>query len=333
MITKQKLRHSRFQIFPFSLFFLMIIMGCMSCSNSNKDKLVRPADSGFMDTHNVPVPTQGHFLYAGPKVMELNKTETISVSITTDSIRDMPKFLDDLGENDTTIVEEIRIGRIMEVRLMEEDPLSNNFRITSLSSQEQVVDKHSPTSWSWTVFPLQIGQHKLVVIARIKMLTAGLELIGYKDLPVFERAVEVKVAEKTTPSTNNLLADWFYMLIGLLFLGFLGWLIFRLVGKGIKKMRPTKEITAEDYRKFNFEVEELIENDKLDAALEVFEQFAKQNGLDKMTKRVIHLKSDHFNNRSMFNRNLIDNQEFRRNRSKVVNELLGMMGEVEVKES
>lgn len=269
-------------------------------------------------------PSRGHFFFAGPKAMEVNQSQTVRVWITQDSIQDMPAFLESVGDNDTTLVEAIRVGKIMEVRLLDATASDENFKITPLNSQEQILDKHDAATWYWTVEALRTGAHKLVVIARIKMLTADMQLLGYKDLPVFEREVEVTVKEKV-----ETFSDYFFMAIGFLFMVFIVGLIGRWIWKRFQKAKAIQEITPEKYEAFSEELEVCIEQDKIDAALELLEQFGKQNGLDKIAEQAIHLKSNHFNNRSMFNRNLIDNETFGLNRSKVVSEILGIMREVE----
>lgn len=304
-------------IFKKVAFLYYILLVFSSCSQE------KPNDN----SGSAKEPDRGHFMYAGPRVMELNKIEEIKVWITTDSIRDMPRFLKNLGENDSTIIEKIRVGKVMEVRLMEQDSTAQNFRITALNTKEQLLDDYDPTTWQWNILPLKVGTHKLIIVAKIKMMMKDLDLIVYKDLPVFERRVTVAVQNNEPPAVVETTKgdDTQDMMIGVLFIAFLGAAIWWFLKKRTKKKRRKLLINSKEYKDFDARLEEMIEMSEIEDALEYCEQFFRKHSLKKLITKTIHLKSNYSNNQSMFHKDLIDNQEFKRNKSKIVGAILEMV--------
>ncbi len=72
-------------------------------------------------------------------------------------------------ENEHVRKEEIKISSRVKVRLI--DRTSNkNFEISSLNTEEQLVDDSTNTVWNWNVKPIRSGENSLVLVATVKIL-------------------------------------------------------------------------------------------------------------------------------------------------------------------
>gem|GEM_PF-5345234 len=260
--------------------------------------------------------------------MSVNVPDDFTVWITRDSIRDVDFFMKNLSENDQTLIKKVRVGHIMEVNLVELDTLNQNFSINALNSEEQILDKYDPAVWKWKITALKEGFHYLIVVAKIKMMTQDLEVIGYKDLPVIERRIKVKTSDYVLTEEVNFKANSnnYYWLITIPFLGFIFWFFTRK-----KRKSEKRKIGIEEYEKFKSTIQLLISKDKIDESFDLVERISRKYEDNKLIKELIQLKSNYTNNKSRNNRNLISNDEFNLNRSKVINELLELIEKFNVK--
>lgn len=283
----------------------------------------RPIDDDFFIER-----INGFFMCSAPKVMDVNVPDDFTVWITRDSIRDIEFFMKNLSGNDQRLIEKVRVGHIMEVNLVELDTLNQNFSINALNSKEQILDKYDPAVWKWKITALKEGFHYLIVVAKIKMMTQDLEVIGYKDLPVIERRIKVKTGDYVLTEEVNFKANSnnYYWLITIPFLGFIFWFFTR-------RKREKRKIGIEEYEKFKSTIQLLISKDKIDESFDLVERISRKYEDNKLIKELIQLKSNYTNNKSRNNRNLISNDEFNLNRSKVINELLELIEKFNVKKT
>jgi len=273
----------------------------------------------------------GYFMYSYPKIMEVDISDNFKVLITRDSIRDIGNFTSQLSIYDAVFVEKVRVGHIMEVDLIETDTTVRDFKINLLNSKEQILDKHSPAIWQWKVKPLNEGFHSLTVIAKIKMMTQNLKFVGYKDLPIIERTIKVKANKSqvfaiSNPNEQDESNSYWLVLIPIS-----GLIIWFGIRKRTNKIFNTQLIPIEEYENFSTTYQDLIESDSIEESFELLENILIKYNYRVLEKELVHLKSNYSNNESRFNKNLIDNEEFSLNRSKVVDEILDLPSKLKVK--
>lgn len=218
----------------------------------------------------------------------------------------------------------------MEVDLIETDTTVRDFKISLLNSKEQILDKHSPAIWQWKVKPLNEGFHSLTVIAKIKMMTQNLKFLGYKDLPVIERTIKVKANKSqvfvvSNPNKQDKSNSYWLVLIPIS-----GLIIWFGIRKRRNKALKNRLIPEEEYESFCTIYQDLIENDSIEKSFELFESILIKYDYKILEKELVHLKSNYSNNESRFNKNLIDNEEFNLNRSKVIDEILDLPSKLKV---
>lgn len=309
--------------FTFSyLVILIVINGMMFACGSDPEE--SRSDELLIEQPSPGETREGHFILQAPKTIQLEETAYVEVDITTDSIRDAHFFEQNMNENDTIISDQIKVGKIMEVNLIEADDGEQGFNIVALSSAQQLTSTEEATHWKWSVRALKEGVHQLIVIAKVKMMTADMQLIGYKDLPVKHQSIQVIVpqeeANEVEEPNNNMLYGGILVAVALLG-GFLFWY------KSSNK-KGVQTIDAQAVKAMKEEVQELIERDKMKQAFNQLEAFLEAHSKGKMAQELTHLQSNYSNNQSMFNKSLIDHEEFNRNRSKLVLELLEMLAKL-----
>ncbi len=128
--------------------------------------------------------SRGRILYNPPAEMQVDETERVEVRISMDPEATLEVELKGSGAPQ---VESIPVSAFMKVRLM-----GDAFRITSFSSEEQVVPAQGYTEWDFDVTPNKSGEQSLslVVTARVKLPGYGDE---QKDLKIIERQIRVRV--------------------------------------------------------------------------------------------------------------------------------------------
>lgn len=101
----------------------------------------------------------GNINYVLEDTMIVGKTTAINVTISENV--DQATIIEEIEtfeENNVKTIR-IRISPIMRARLI--DPSEENFKIVSLTPEEQIVENDQITRWEWGVTPLKKGNHKL----------------------------------------------------------------------------------------------------------------------------------------------------------------------------
>jgi len=146
------------------------------------------ASSMSPDEDNVDGLVRGLIAYNIPDTMEIERNYKATVSITK-ALNDSILF-EDLNRKEF-LHEEIRISSRVKVILI--DPTGfKNFEITTLNTEEQLVDDSSNTVWNWNIIPIRGGENELIVRASVKILNNLGE--NYKDITVFEKTIKVKTS-------------------------------------------------------------------------------------------------------------------------------------------
>jgi len=134
--------------------------------------------------------SDGVILYNPPKEMTVAIQEKVEarISFKDDEIvvEEMTEGLEGKGVPTT---EPLSISSFMKVNLRADE---NDFNITSLSSEEQIIVRGEYTNWKWDVIPLRAGKKNLtlVVTARVKIQNY---LDEQKDITTLEKRINVHV--------------------------------------------------------------------------------------------------------------------------------------------
>ncbi len=186
---------------------------------------------------------QGKIAYNIPDTMEIEENYKAIVSITkamNDSI--LFQYID----NSDFKIAKIKISSRVKVILM--DPAEKqNFRITSLNTEEQIVDDSTNTVWKWNIIPLKGGDHELVLRTTVKVLDHLGE--NYKDKIVFEKNIKVNAPVLVT--MKQFIGDYWQWLTSVCFIPLIIWGYDRLSkrGKAKAKNKPILGFKIEDKNK------------------------------------------------------------------------------------
>lgn len=106
------------------------------------------------------------------------------------------------------------------VKMILIDPTGyNNFQITPLNSEEQLVDDSTNTIWQWNVTPLRSGENELILRTTVKVLDELGE--NYKDIPVFEKRVKVNASLSFV--TKQFIGDYWQWLTTVIIIPLIVW--------------------------------------------------------------------------------------------------------------
>ncbi|NMH26562.1 hypothetical protein [Flavobacterium silvaticum] len=141
----------------------------------------------------------GKAIYSIPDSLTLGKYEEINLIVTRGQVDKNLKKVND--------VQKIEFATRIQANLV--DPTGENFKIKSISTKEQSVNKLSATSWKFLVKPVKSGNSKLILIATIK----------YNDR-IGENSKDVIIQEKHT-----FIRPCWYMTIYLFFQEYWQWII------------------------------------------------------------------------------------------------------------
>lgn len=128
--------------------------------------------------------TSGYLMYNPPQEMTTGNTERIEVRIAWNNTSVLTEGLKGSG---APIIDDISVSKYMVVKLTGE-----NFRVTSLCNDEQIVSANEPAEWDFDVLPLKSGNQDLHLSVSIKIKSAD-GTISNKDMPVFDRQIKVRV--------------------------------------------------------------------------------------------------------------------------------------------
>jgi len=159
----------------------------------------------------------GQMVFNPPSEMKQGKKERLTLRISRDTNFNI---LDALKGNGIPKVEEIKISEFMKVRLNGE-----NFEITQLNEEQQIVGYNEYTEWAWDVLPKKFG--KLVLHLKVTLrirLPFGEEV---KDHPIIDREVKVKVG--IVYSLKIFIAKNWKWIITALIIPIIGWSVKMLI--------------------------------------------------------------------------------------------------------
>jgi hypothetical protein len=163
--------------------------------------------------------TKGKFGYEIQDTMEMSNNYFCIATITKSS-RDSILFS---GLHSSEFVKlGVNVSSRVKVNLI--DPTGTNFTITSLNTEEQLVDDSSNTVWEWNVSPIQVGSNKLILKASAK-IRDGLG-DSYRDIPILKRTVFVRAT--FVQSVGHFISKyWIYITFGLtvILLPFWKWIL------------------------------------------------------------------------------------------------------------
>jgi hypothetical protein len=147
---------------------------------------------------------KGKMAFDIPDTMEVKQNYKATVSITK-AMNDSILFQ---GINRIHFrEEEIKISSRVKVLLI--DPTGNqNFRITPINTEEQLVDDSTNTIWKWNIIPIKGGDNDLVLRATVKILDNLGE--NYKDISVFEKTIKVNTSVVET--TKQFISEYWQWL-------------------------------------------------------------------------------------------------------------------------
>ena len=303
---------------------------------------------------NFNITRTGYFFCSYPEYMHVESPEDFRVWITEDSIRDFNKFDQTLLEGDTIITQKISVGIIMSVELFEADTSEHNFSIIPYNSFEQIVDKHDPATWNWRITPLREGNHDLIVLAKVKILNENFDFLGYKDLPVLRRSITVGVLDqmlaeakhsKSSVVVNNDSTSqdyishqtgdteseesknhWFWLFAPIFILVIV---VFFYRNKKVRSLNP---IEVQEFEAFNLSIKKSLEKSEVEVAFEDFKVFLVKHPNKNLSRELTLLQSNFSSNEARSNAKLIDDDEYDRNRARVVEGVMGLLDRFEVKE-
>lgn len=162
----------------------------------------------------------GRVLYNPPEEMTVGQRERVEVRITRSMTVTMDEELQGRGAPQ---VEQIPVTTFMKAHLV-----GDSFRVTPLSSEEQIVLGDTFTQWSWDVVPLAAGEQALSIV-----VTARVKIEGFpdeqRDLQVIERRVLVHV--NPSYSIQAFLekhGEWVFAILVPIAMGIGGWMWSRL---------------------------------------------------------------------------------------------------------
>ena len=217
----------------FLILFLFIISILLFRSSGDTSGDMSMLDKSAL-TKNVDQLVRGLIAYNVPDTMEVAKDYKTIVSITK-AINDSILFqdLDSAG----FAQEEINVASRVKMVLI--DPTGNeNFYITNLSTEEQLVDDKTNTIWRWNVRPKRSGENELVLRATVKILDRLGE--NDKDIKVFEKRIKVKAAVIFT--IKQFLGDYWQWLTSVCIIPLLIWVYKSLSEVKKKKDKPIRTI-------------------------------------------------------------------------------------------
>jgi hypothetical protein len=174
--------------------------------------------------------TDGRIVFNPPITMKQGQPERLEARISSQDLG--PKLIEGLKGKGIPQTENIKVANVMKVTLFADN---DNFAITKLSTDEQIVSGREYAQWEWTVVPRSFGEHSLHLKATA---TINLDRFGEKsiDVPVIDKNINVRISPlyiATTMLSN--MGFWPYIFGGLSLPVIFG-AIWRFVSK--KKKRP-----------------------------------------------------------------------------------------------
>lgn len=164
---------------------------------------------------------EGKLAFNAPEQMALGNVEKVRLRLTKDAGVTFATLAPEQEPGQALITGTLKVGTTMAAILA-----GDKFKITPLSSEEQLVLSEGVNEWAWYVEPLESGTHSLTLRVTVKIKVGDEEKA--RDFLAKEIAVQVKV--NWLSSASKFVMDNWEKLLGLLIpsgaLG--GWLYQRL---------------------------------------------------------------------------------------------------------
>lgn len=147
-------------------------------------------------TSNDTTSSRGTIAYSVPSEMVVGKQYSIKVRITKQKgdkanqilvIGDREIPISDISLDSKITIENIRVERTMIAQLLSED---GSFKITTMNTENQIIEDEGYTEWSWVIVPLKKGTNYLKMIIKINIVSNGASF--QKDIIVFDKNIKVK---------------------------------------------------------------------------------------------------------------------------------------------
>jgi hypothetical protein len=173
--------------------------------------------------------TEGRLAFNPTSTMKQGTEERIEARIASEDIG--PILTQGFGGKGTPEVAKIKVASVMKLTLSGEKDV---FRITPLSSEEQLVSSQPYAQWEWTVTPLDYGECNLHLKATARVIVEG---YGERsvDVPVITKTIQVRVSPGYIIKTRYNNASTLQLILGgsgvLGLLGSIGGLVRWLVKK------------------------------------------------------------------------------------------------------
>jgi biopolymer transport protein ExbD len=129
----------------------------------------------------------GKVAFNVPDHMTQGVAQEIQVRVSRDIKYDIGQGLKELLGDGTIVVEDIKVGPLMSVKLN-----GSHFEILELTQVEQVVPENTFATWVWEVRPMDWGTQTLFVTVGVRLrLSAGKDEVRFA--PVYKRDIKVRV--------------------------------------------------------------------------------------------------------------------------------------------
>jgi hypothetical protein len=152
----------------------------------------------------------GKLSFDPPRQMALGNVEKVRLQLTRDTSVNFATLVPSPEPGRKIITETLKVGTTMVAVLA-----GDKFKITPLSSEEQLVLSEGINEWEWYVEPLEGGTHSLTLRISVKVKIGDSEKT--RDFPVKEIDVQVNVSPLTVVS--KFIGDNWDKLLGLLIPG------------------------------------------------------------------------------------------------------------------
>jgi tetratricopeptide (TPR) repeat protein len=130
----------------------------------------------------------GLLAFGSPDQMTQGKKEVVEARIASEPIGYY--ITEGFPVSGSPQVQPVKVGPVMKAFLYAQE---DEFRITKLSNEEQVVSGKPYAQWQWEVFPLKSGIRILHLRATVNLVVPGINGEKPFDVPVLEKKIEVKV--------------------------------------------------------------------------------------------------------------------------------------------
>ena len=334
------------------LFSILFILGIFSCRDPKADYVSKETDGAVSAERSQPKShktktkwedlfkgntsfVEGWTSYVIPDSMEFRKPSKVSLSIgdmnDADYLKQKVLKLSKTVAGSNIQSSSIKVGRKMSVFLT--DPMVKidpNFSIQAITQSEQIVDlvDNKSVDWLWNVIPLKQGAHELDLTIQIMIKNDLGE--NYVSVPVYSDKITVfsnQMASTTLHREDKIKilpfveekkkTDSQISFISIL-IGIIVTLITALFVKN-KIIHKQPKFSSKEISR----IELLITKNAKSALEEILEKAPKTNR--KLRNKILLLISNYKQNEANFLSNIISDEDYGMNRSKIVKGALELL--------